>query len=714
MEENPNPVPVFSPIVFNNCKTLEQPTGSTYILSRPDLYGQVVAASITESRKFTVEKQKESTHTNISHKSVQTSDFMVDELPQCHGRCTMDLPPSGDDSLHRQFPGGLGGASGLGENSREMASGIPLDPHKYKGDDGCLENTTAFRTENNAQEYNDSHRQHIVCKLPQQIQRNQITFPTRSHSQNSDLVSTERNSNQSKTHTGPFQCYLRQSVENGPDSDHRMVHSPISDSPNNTNLGTTNDRPFCNKVQSQSSNLFQPNSRSTSPRNRCHVTELVTHDRLCISSSSSANSNPTKNQTGTMYSISGSSSMAVKVMVSNTTKPSVRQPTENHTKEKTPKTTIQQHLSPKPRCFTTPRLALIKQHLKTQGFSQQTANSITKRCRPTTNKLYETKWQIFTRWCHREKINPLKITKQQLANFFSYLHDDLHKGHSAILGYKAVINSTIKLCKSRDICNNYHLESLLRSYKLEKPSTDKTIPKWNLNLVLNSLTKKPYEPMLSCSLKHLTWKTAFLVSFATAARVSELAALNRNKVSHDRSWSKVSLQTHDTFVAKNQDVSKEPNARIYNIPALYDFAGPDLPDRHLCPIRCLRFYLHKTDYIRSPEKKALFISHSAKHKGDITANTIANWLKNVIKLAYENAGQDDLKIAKVTAHEVRALAASSAFKFNQSLQSINNACYWRGHSTFTNFYLRDLAMEQNHELHMPNVIAASTKIITRK
>ena len=168
--------------------------------------------------------------------------------------------------------------------------------------------------------------------------------------------------------------------------------------------------------------------------------------------------------------------------------------------------------------------------------------------------------------------------------------------------------------------------------------------------MLNSLSKPPYEPMLSASMTHLTWKTAFLVIFATAARVSELAAFNRKKVAHDRTWSSVTLKTHDKFVAKNQDLTVEPDPRSYKISALYDLAGPDLPDRYLCPISSLRFYLHKTDYFRTPEKKSLFISYAKQHKGDITCNTIANWIKNVIKLAYQEAHEDDLKIAKIRGH----------------------------------------------------------------
>ena len=594
-----------------------------------------------------------------------------------------------------------------------MATTFTLTPHQHQRDDGHLENTTVFRDTNHAQKFDDSHRQHVLRQLPQQIGRNQISNSTRSDCQNIDMVPAERNYIEGKTHSRAIQCNLGQTEPHGPDSLNRVVNTPICNLTNSPNLGTAHDRPFCNQIQRQNSHILQSHTRPKCSGNRCNVPELEPDDCICLPATSLANSNTTQNQTGTMYSVSGSTSMAIKVMVSNSAQSAVRQSQENHSKEKTAKTAIQQRISQQPRNATTPRLALIRKYLKTQGFSQKTAQSITHRCRQTTNKLYEAKWRIYTSWCRRRQVDPLKITKQQLADFLAYLHDDLKKGHSAILGYKAVINSTIKLCKCKDICNNYHIESLLRSYKLQKPTTDKSIPKWNLNLVLNSLLKKPYEPMLSASLKHLSWKTAFLLSFATAARVSEITALNRKKVSHDRQWTKVTLRTHDTFVAKNQDLTKEPDARTFTIPALYDFAGPDLPDRYLCPVRCLRYYMHKTDYIRTHDKKALLISHSPQHKGDITVNTVANWLKNVIKLAYQNAESDDLKLAKVTAHEVRALAASTAFALNQSVQSINKACYWRGHSTFTNFYLRDLAMEQNYELHMPNVIAAATKVMRK-
>ena len=276
-----------------------------------------------------------------------------------------------------------------------------------------------------------------------------------------------------------------------------------------------------------------------------------------------------------------------------------------------------------------------------------------------------------------------------------------------------MINTTIQICKDKDPGNSVQINSLIRSIKINQPIRDTQIPKWNLNLVLNSLTKPPYEPMLSASLKHITWKTTFLIAFATAARVSELRALDSQKVAHTENWSSVTLQTHKSFIAKNQDLAIDNKPRQFQIPALYDFAGPDLPDRLLCPVRSLRYYLHKAKSLRTKHKRALFISFDKRHQGEITSNTIAGWIKNVIKHAYNSAESVDCDLSRISAHEVRALGASVHFQSNLSLSSLNQACYWRGHSTFTNYYLRDLTLHSNGEMHLPNVIAASSRIVNK-
>ena len=713
MDENTIHLPVFPPIEFNHGQIMEQPTWHPDLLSRPHLYGATVSQTIANSCQSILDRSQKPVHSNPSHKIMQKCNSVVVESQQRNDRSPMDLSSTRADPLHRQLAGGLGGASQLTEGVREMGPKLHERTYQCERNDGSMEKHAILRETTDAQKLNASHGQHQLCQLLKQTGRNEIPLPPGPHCQNTAMVPGTRHSTPSSPHPRSVQCHQRPIEQTRTNSDHRMVHSPISDSTNNNNMGETANRPLCNKVQLQDSNLLLTNSRPTSSGNRRTISRLESHDRICIPPTSDSHTGTTENKTGTMHSVLSCSRMELQVLVSNTSQPASGQPAKDSTNKETPKTATKQSVPSKSKNVTSPRLETVKRYLKTQGFSSKATIRITKRCRKTTNKLYEAKWRIYTNWCHQQKIDPITISTQQLGDFFTHLHEDLHKGYSAILGYRAVINNTIKLCTLQDKCSNFHIESLMRSFKLEKPHQDNSIPKWNLNLVLNSLLKAPYEPMLKASMKHLTWKTAFLTSFATAARVSELTALSRKKVAHNRDWSTVTLTTKDSFVAKNQDIQLEPEPRSFTIPALYDFAGPDLPDRYLCPVRSLRYYIHKTDYFRSPSQKALFISHSKKVTKEITVNTVANWIKNVIKLAYHTSNTQELTLAKTSAHEVRALSASVAFQTNQSCANINKACYWRGHSTFTNYYLRDLAMEENYELHMPNVVAASKKVITK-
>ena len=67
-----------------------------------------------------------------------------------------------------------------------------------------------------------------------------------------------------------------------------------------------------------------------------------------------------------------------------------------------------------------------------------------------------------------------------------------------------------------------------------------SLPKWNLSVVLNELTKAPFEPMKDTDLKHLTLKTAFLLALASGKRCSKIHAWVANKVSNLGQWERLS------------------------------------------------------------------------------------------------------------------------------------------------------------------------------
>ena len=85
-------------------------------------------------------------------------------------------------------------------------------------------------------------------------------------------------------------------------------------------------------------------------------------------------------------------------------------------------------------------------------------------------------------------------------------------------------------------------------------------------VVLNELTKAPFEPMKDTDLKRL--KTAFLPAFASKCR-SESHAWDANKVSNLGQWEKVALFLSSDFIAKNQ-LAREgsQSVSLVTIPAL--------------------------------------------------------------------------------------------------------------------------------------------------
>ena len=111
-----------------------------------------------------------------------------------------------------------------------------------------------------------------------------------------------------------------------------------------------------------------------------------------------------------------------------------------------------------------------------------------------------------------------------------YLYQDLNRRSSTIDGYRTAIVDTLGPT-GLHISQSSHLNRLLSSFHRDRPKSSRNLPKWNLSVVLNELTKAPFKPMKDTYLKHLTLKTAFLLALASGKRRSEIHAWVANKVS---------------------------------------------------------------------------------------------------------------------------------------------------------------------------------------
>ena len=72
-------------------------------------------------------------------------------------------------------------------------------------------------------------------------------------------------------------------------------------------------------------------------------------------------------------------------------------------------------------------------------------------------------------------------------------------------------------------------------------------------------------------------------------------------------------------------------------------------------------------------------------------------IRNAIKFCYTKVDNADMNLIGVKTHDVGAFAASKAFYGGVSMDQIMQACHWKSHSTFTKFYLRDLARQDQTE-----------------
>ena len=278
---------------------------------------------------------------------------------------------------------------------------------------------------------------------------------------------------------------------------------------------------------------------------------------------------------------------------------------------------------------------------------------------------------------------------------------------STIKGYRSMISNTLKFKSGKDIGSDPIISELIRSFEFQRPVQRSLFPKWDLACVLNSLCKEPYEPLNKASMLHLTQKTVFLLTLATAGRISEIHAfsVDSEHLRFNVSDGSVSLRTQSGFIAKNQLPSVCP-AEIL-IPNLAKTLKEKVFNRFLCPVRALKMYIKKTESLRKVRKR-LFLPIKGNH--DISKGSISGWISSVIRLAYKNLSTVKLSMLKSKAHELRALSTSWAYFNKTPMEDIVRAAVWSSQSVFAKFYLRDLS-RQSQNLSLLGPVVSAQRIV---
>ena len=175
-------------------------------------------------------------------------------------------------------------------------------------------------------------------------------------------------------------------------------------------------------------------------------------------------------------------------------------------------------------------------------------------------------------------------------------------------------------------------------------------------------------------MKHLTFRTVFLLALGSGKPRSEIHAWQNRHIRHQSDWSKVSLYPSPSFPSKNQLAKEGPDSVA---PGVITTLTPTLDrslksDRSLCPVRALRYYL---DRASGRIRRWFFVSFKKGIDKDISPATISSWIKQIVVLCYELSDQEAHSLHQVKAHDVRAFAASKVFQLGVSLDPILSACH---------------------------------------
>ena len=121
------------------------------------------------------------------------------------------------------------------------------------------------------------------------------------------------------------------------------------------------------------------------------------------------------------------------------------------------------------------------------------------------------------KWYRENSVDFSTPSVKQVSDFFMYLYQNLNRHPSTIDDYRTAIVDTLGPT-GQHIAHNADLHRVLSSFHRDCPKSSRNLPQWNLSVVLNELTKAPFEPMKDTDPKHLTLKTAFLLALASGKR----------------------------------------------------------------------------------------------------------------------------------------------------------------------------------------------------
>ena len=108
--------------------------------------------------------------------------------------------------------------------------------------------------------------------------------------------------------------------------------------------------------------------------------------------------------------------------------------------------------------------------------------------------MYEDRWLRFTNWATQKGIDPLGPTAAQIAAFLYEFFDTHGLSPQTIKGFRSCSASVLSRTGKVTAVQAKTISDMIMSMNLQRPRLSPHILQWDLGIVLEALSKPPYEP----------------------------------------------------------------------------------------------------------------------------------------------------------------------------------------------------------------------------
>ncbi|XP_077110684.1 uncharacterized protein LOC143805654 [Ranitomeya variabilis] len=323
---------------------------------------------------------------------------------------------------------------------------------------------------------------------------------------------------------------------------------------------------------------------------------------------------------------------------------------------------------------------LERQILTLRGFSQELINTLLLSRKKSTTLIYSRVWRKFLNFYTKP------FSKVPIKPILEFLQKGREMGLS--VNTLRVQVSALGALYSANIASNRWVTRFIRACERCTPVHVPRLPPWDLNLVLDSLSGPPFEPLYSIPLKNITYKVALLIALTSARRVGDIQALSIDPPFLITYQDRIVLKPDPSYLPKV--ATKYHRAQEIFLPSFYDNpANSEEEKLHMLDVkRAVLGYIDRTRSCR--QSRALFVSFQGHRKGHgVTKATLSRWIREAIHLAYLSKGESPPEGVK--AHSARAVSSSWAENKDIPIELICKAATWSSPSTFYRHYRLDLS-----------------------